>query len=75
MGRGREPCKRSWRVKTFMMFDLKRKNNDRVSVKPKEAYLELAWDDLRDAEKSSLLISSYLLKSNSPLITEPEIAR
>lgn len=58
-----------------MMFDLKRKNNDRVSVKPKEAYLELAWDDLRDAEKSSLLISSCLLKSNSPLITEPEIAR
>lgn len=47
-----------------MMFDLKCKNNNRVSVKPKEAYLELSWDDLRVAEKSSLLISSYPLQKN-----------
>lgn len=47
-----------------MMFDLKCKSNDEVSVHPKEASLELAWDDLRDAEKSCLSTSSYPLQKN-----------
>lgn len=44
---------------SFMIFDDKCKNNDEVSIQPKDAYLELAWDDLRDAEACSLPTTSY----------------
>ena len=45
-----------------MMLDLKC-NNDEVIVQPQEPYLELPWDDLRDAEKFSLTLPSIPFKT------------
>lgn len=59
-----------------MIFDLDYKN-DIVSCQPKQAYLEFAWDDLREAEKSSPSPPTHFkkMKSNPLLITGPESAR
>lgn len=61
-----------------MVFDVKCKKNVEVSVQPKEAYLKFAWDDLMDAENSSVSTFSITFikrKSNSSLTTGPNIAR